>query len=235
MSGGRCDIQDIDTVDFIEGSEPDLDLSCFDPATALYPIRSTIESPEGIFHCLILSANKTFNSGWGFCRPDPSEDGETEDYYTIKIEEGRIASISRISPDTIDPASAEAPETEGFECGLQYVLGPAVDVDVDTGDDDWSGTPTSGPLPGGAKCQIGLYVDAGKLFNLQNCTTMELYVPACTSPSLNICTPLTQENCYKTSGCGWKGICAECSALSVSDCLNAGPGCKIDKNKCVPN
>ena len=48
-----------------------------------------------------------------FFRPAPSGDGTTEHFFTVEFAEGRIASLRRVSPDTMDPASAlEAPTEE---------------------------------------------------------------------------------------------------------------------------
>ena len=40
-----------------------------------------------------------------FYRPNPAGDGTTEHFFTVEIGEGRLASIKRVSPDVIDPAS----------------------------------------------------------------------------------------------------------------------------------
>ena len=47
-----------------------------------------------------------------FFRPNPSGDGTTEQYYTVTIGRARIAAITTVSPDVIDPATANAPPTE---------------------------------------------------------------------------------------------------------------------------
>ena len=47
-----------------------------------------------------------------FFRPNPAGDGTTEHFFTVEIKEGRVASITRVSPDVIDPASAMEPPTE---------------------------------------------------------------------------------------------------------------------------
>jgi type VI secretion system secreted protein Hcp len=59
-----------------------------------------------------LCNNEVIESTFKFFRPNPAGDGTTEQYFTVVIEEGRIASITRVSPDVIDPASANAPPTE---------------------------------------------------------------------------------------------------------------------------
>jgi len=66
-----------------------------------------------------LCQNEEIEGIFKFYRPNPLGDGTTEQYYTIEIQQGRVASIERISPDVIEPASANAPATEkiGFVFG----------------------------------------------------------------------------------------------------------------------
>lgn len=59
-----------------------------------------------------LCNNETIEGVFKFFRPAPSGDGTTEHFFTVEIAEGRVASIKRTSPDTIDPASSREPPTE---------------------------------------------------------------------------------------------------------------------------
>ena len=59
-----------------------------------------------------LCNNEVIEGVFKFFRPAPSGDGTTEHFFTVEIAEGRVASIRRVSPDTIDPASAMEPPTE---------------------------------------------------------------------------------------------------------------------------
>ncbi len=59
-----------------------------------------------------LCNNEVIEGTFRFYRPNPDGDGSTEQFFTVHIQEGRIASIKRISPDTFDPAKAEAPPLE---------------------------------------------------------------------------------------------------------------------------
>jgi type VI secretion system secreted protein Hcp len=59
-----------------------------------------------------LCNNEVIEATYKFFRPNPAGDGTTQQYFTVAIAEGRIASVTRISPDVIDPASANAPPTE---------------------------------------------------------------------------------------------------------------------------
>lgn len=59
-----------------------------------------------------LCNNEVIEGTFKFYRPSPAGDGTTQQFFTVEIAEGRIASIKRISPDTIDPASSAEPPTE---------------------------------------------------------------------------------------------------------------------------
>jgi type VI secretion system secreted protein Hcp len=59
-----------------------------------------------------LCNNEVIEGVFKFFRPNPAGDGTTEQFWTVAIAEGRVASYTHISPDTIDPASAMEPPTE---------------------------------------------------------------------------------------------------------------------------
>jgi type VI secretion system secreted protein Hcp len=59
-----------------------------------------------------LCDNEQIEATFKFFRPSPTGDGTTEQFFTVEIEEARVASVTRVSPDVIDPASANAPPTE---------------------------------------------------------------------------------------------------------------------------
>ena len=59
-----------------------------------------------------LCNNEVIEGTFKFFRPSPAGDGTTEQFFDVEIAEGRVAFIKRVSPDTIDPASAEEPPTE---------------------------------------------------------------------------------------------------------------------------
>ena len=58
-----------------------------------------------------LTENQVIEGQFKFFRPNPSGDGTTEQFYTVEIKQGRVASIKQINPDTIQPASST--ETAG--------------------------------------------------------------------------------------------------------------------------
>lgn len=59
-----------------------------------------------------LCNNEVIQGVFKFFRPNPAGDGTTEHFFTVEFGEGRVASIRRVSPDVIDPASASEPPTE---------------------------------------------------------------------------------------------------------------------------
>jgi type VI secretion system secreted protein Hcp len=59
-----------------------------------------------------LTQNEVIEAVFKFFRPNPTGDGTTEQFYTIEITGGRVASQRMWSPDTIVPASATEPPLE---------------------------------------------------------------------------------------------------------------------------
>jgi type VI secretion system secreted protein Hcp len=59
-----------------------------------------------------LCRNERIDAEFKFFRPNPAGDGTTEQFFTVKIENGRIDAIERISPNAIDPAEAKTPPLE---------------------------------------------------------------------------------------------------------------------------
>lgn len=59
-----------------------------------------------------LTENQVIEGVFKFFRPNPTGDGTTEQFYTIKITKGRIASQRQWVPDTIVPASSLEPPLE---------------------------------------------------------------------------------------------------------------------------
>lgn len=59
-----------------------------------------------------LTENQAIEGIFKFFRPNPAGDGTTEQFYTVTIKSGRIASIQQVSPDTIEPATSTSPPVE---------------------------------------------------------------------------------------------------------------------------
>ncbi len=68
-----------------------------------------------------LCNNEKIDALFKFYRPAPSGDGTTEQHFTVELQESRIASITRVSPDVIDPAASAAPPTEEVTFVFGYI------------------------------------------------------------------------------------------------------------------
>ena len=62
-----------------------------------------------------LCNNEVIEGSFRFFRPSPTGDGTTQQFFTVEITEGRIASIKRVSPNCIDPASSADPPLEEIQ------------------------------------------------------------------------------------------------------------------------
>ncbi|MCL4249753.1 MAG: type VI secretion system tube protein Hcp [Anaerolineae bacterium] len=68
-----------------------------------------------------LCNNEVIEGVFRFFRPNPTGDGTTEQFFTVEIAQGRIASIRRTSPDTLDPAAATHPAEEEVSITFQAI------------------------------------------------------------------------------------------------------------------
>lgn len=68
-----------------------------------------------------LCNNEELEATFKFFRPNPAGDGTTEQHFTVLIQQSRIGSITRVSPDVIDPAAANAPPTEEVTFVFGYI------------------------------------------------------------------------------------------------------------------
>jgi type VI secretion system secreted protein Hcp len=59
-----------------------------------------------------LVENQVVEGVFKFFRPNPTGDGTTEQFYTVSIKAGRIASQNQYVPDTIIPATSRDPALE---------------------------------------------------------------------------------------------------------------------------
>jgi type VI secretion system secreted protein Hcp len=59
-----------------------------------------------------LVQNTVIEGVFKFFRPSPTGDGTTEQFYTVKIKQGRIATQKQIVPDTFIPATSQEPPME---------------------------------------------------------------------------------------------------------------------------
>ncbi len=59
-----------------------------------------------------MADNQRIEAKFKFFRPSPAGDGTTEQFYTVEISGGRIASVKQIVPDSLVPATSTEPPLE---------------------------------------------------------------------------------------------------------------------------
>lgn len=74
-------------------------------------IRKRIDKSSPLISKALVE-NQVIEGTFKFFRPNPTGDGTTEQFYTIAIKKGRIASQRLWVPDTIVPASSTEPPLE---------------------------------------------------------------------------------------------------------------------------
>jgi type VI secretion system secreted protein Hcp len=84
-----------------------------------------------------LVENQEIEGIFKFFRPNQKGDGTTEQYYTIAIKAGRVASFKQISPDSFDPASSARPELEEISFVFHTISWTYTQGGV-THEDSWS-------------------------------------------------------------------------------------------------
>ncbi len=85
-----------------------------------------------------LVENQVIEASFKFFRPNPSGDGTTEQFYTVAIKQGRIASINQYVPDTIVPATSTEPPLEEVSFVFHTISWTYTNGGV-THEDTWSG------------------------------------------------------------------------------------------------
>ena len=78
-----------------------------DPIT----IRKRIDKSSPLLFKALCN-NEEVEGKFLFFRPKPSGDGTTEQFYTVEIKKGRIATYRTFVPDSIEPASSRMPPME---------------------------------------------------------------------------------------------------------------------------
>jgi type VI secretion system secreted protein Hcp len=59
-----------------------------------------------------LVENQKVDAVFKFFRPSPTGDGTTQQFYTVTIKDGRVATMKQFNPDTIVPATSTEPPME---------------------------------------------------------------------------------------------------------------------------
>jgi len=74
-------------------------------------ITKRIDQSSPILHQALCN-NEELEVTIKFYRPNPIGDGTTEQFYTIRLRQGRISSIRTISPSTVDESTSSLPAME---------------------------------------------------------------------------------------------------------------------------
>jgi type VI secretion system secreted protein Hcp len=85
-----------------------------------------------------LVENQKIDATFKFFRPNPTGDGTTEQFYSVEIKDGRIASMKQYLPDTIVPASSTEPPLEEVTFVFSTITWTYTNGGV-THQDTWSG------------------------------------------------------------------------------------------------
>jgi len=84
-----------------------------------------------------LTQNQVIEGVFKFFRPNPSGDGTTQQFYTVRIKQGRVASIKQTSPDSIEPATSTQPALEEITFVFNTIAWTYEDGGV-THEDTWN-------------------------------------------------------------------------------------------------
>jgi len=85
-----------------------------------------------------LTQNKVIEAEFKFYRPHHGGDGTTEQYYTVTVKGGRIASLEQKLPDTESPATSTQPLMEEVSLVFADITWSHVTAHIEHSD-TWSG------------------------------------------------------------------------------------------------
>lgn len=85
-----------------------------------------------------LTNNEKIDAVFKFFRPNPSGDGTTEQFYTVELKEGNIASVKQHVPTTINAATAGEPPLEEVSFVFKTITWTYTNGGV-THQDTWAG------------------------------------------------------------------------------------------------
>jgi type VI secretion system secreted protein Hcp len=85
-----------------------------------------------------LTNNEKIDAVFKFFRPNPSGDGTTEQFYTVELKEGNIASVKQLVPTTINAATAGEPPLEEVSFVFKTITWTYTNGGV-THQDTWAG------------------------------------------------------------------------------------------------
>jgi type VI secretion system secreted protein Hcp len=85
-----------------------------------------------------LVNNEKIDATFKFFRPNPAGDGTTEQFYSVALKEGHIASVKQIVPETLNPVTASYPPLEQVAFVFKTISWTYTKGGV-THEDSWSG------------------------------------------------------------------------------------------------
>jgi len=74
-------------------------------------IRKRIDKASPLLFKALVQ-NQSVDAVFKFFRPSPTGDGTTQQFYTVAIKGGRVATLKQFNPDTIVPATSTEPPME---------------------------------------------------------------------------------------------------------------------------
>jgi type VI secretion system secreted protein Hcp len=85
-----------------------------------------------------LTNNEKIDAVFKFFRPNPSGDGTTEQFYTVELKEGNIASVKQLVPTTIAASTAGEPPMEEVTFVFKTITWTYTNGGI-THQDSWAG------------------------------------------------------------------------------------------------
>lgn len=85
-----------------------------------------------------LTSNEKIDGTFKFFRPNPTGDGTTEQFYTVEIKEGNVASVKQLVENTLDAAAVNKPPLEEVTFVFRTIKWTFMNGGV-THEDSWSG------------------------------------------------------------------------------------------------
>ena len=99
-------------------------------------VRKRIDKSTPLIYKALVE-NQAIEGTFKFFRPNPAGDGTTQQFYTVAIKQGRVASINQYVPDTIVPATSTEPPLEEVTFVFHTISWTYTDGGV-THEDTWS-------------------------------------------------------------------------------------------------
>ena len=100
-------------------------------------VRKRIDASSPLLFKALVE-NQRIDGTFKFFRPDPTGDGQTQQFYTIAISDGRVEGITQVSEDTMQPAQSTQPPMEEISF-VFHTISWTHEANGVTHEDSWSG------------------------------------------------------------------------------------------------